>query len=104
MSDFFSVSMKFLFIVFGCLIISCNETKSTREGNDTSEVQFNLPENFILEELYHISANKQGSWVALAEGQDNTIYACDQRGKIYFFKRFPMFWIKKSSYRFKTGR
>lgn len=86
MSDFLSASMKFLLIVFGCLIISCNQTKSTEEGNYTSEVQFDLPQNFILEELYHISANKQGSWVAMAEGPDKTIYACDQRGKIYYFK------------------
>jgi len=86
MRDFLSVSIKFLCIVSGCLIISCNQNKSKVEGNDISEIQFNLPENFILEELYHVSANKQGSWVALAEGQDKTIYACDQRGKIYYFK------------------
>ena len=86
MKDFLSVSIKLLCIVYGFLIISCNPTNSNGGGNDISEVQFNVPENFKLEELYHISANKQGSWVALAEGHDKTIYACDQRGKIYFFK------------------
>lgn len=86
MKDFLSVSIKLLCIVFGYLVISCNQTNSNEGGNDITEVQFNLPENFKLEELYHISANKQGSWVALAEGQDETIYACDQRGKIYYFK------------------
>ncbi|MGB5429448.1 hypothetical protein [Eudoraea sp.] len=86
MKGFFSISINIFCVVFGCLLISCNKTKSEGDKNGTSEVQFNLPENFILEELYHISANKQGSWVALAEGDDKTIYACDQRGKIYYFK------------------
>lgn len=68
------------------IMVSCNQNKSS-EGNDKiSEIKFNLPENFVLEKIYHPSANKQGSWVALAEGADKTIYGCDQRGKIYYFK------------------
>ncbi|WP_297797205.1 c-type cytochrome [uncultured Eudoraea sp.] len=68
------------------LMVSCNQNKSPDETGIISEIKFNLPENFELEKIYHPSANNQGSWVALAEGPDKTIYGCDQRGKIYYFK------------------
>ncbi|MFC2147231.1 hypothetical protein ACFLR9_01595 [Bacteroidota bacterium] len=80
------ISIKFICIAFYVFMISCQQSKSSEETNDTSEIKFDIPENFVLEELYHISANKQGSWVALAEGADKMVYACDQRGKIYYFK------------------
>lgn len=80
------ISVRFICVAFYCLLISCQQNNSTEETNDTSEIKFNLPENFVLEEIYHPSANMQGSWVALAEGAGKIIYACDQRGKIYYFK------------------
>ncbi len=86
MTSFHSISIRFICIGFLFIFISCNQTKSSEEVNDTSEIKFNLPENFVLEKIYHPSTHKQGSWVALAEGANKTIYGCDQRGKIYYFK------------------
>ena len=53
---------------------------------EPKEISFNLPKDFVLEDLYHPSKNEQGSWVALAQGPENSIFACDQRGKIYIIK------------------
>jgi putative heme-binding domain-containing protein len=65
------------------VFLSCkNETTTTSEEK---EIAFNLPEGFILEDLYQPSENEQGSWVALAQGPENMIYACDQYGDIYYF-------------------
>ena len=49
-------------------------------------ISFNLPAGFELEELYSPSDHEQGSWVSLAQGPGDLIYACDQYGKIYSFK------------------
>lgn len=54
--------------------------------DETNKIEFNIPEGFVLEELYQPSKNDQGSWVAMAQGNENTIFACDQYGKIYSFK------------------
>ncbi|NHF60855.1 c-type cytochrome [Flavobacteriaceae bacterium TP-CH-4] len=73
-------------ILLCSLFISCqNESKNDLAENETPIV-FNIREGFELEELYHPSAQGQGSWVALAQGPDNTLFACDQRGKIYTMK------------------
>ncbi|WP_276389779.1 c-type cytochrome [Eudoraea chungangensis] len=69
------------------LVISCSPKKVAEMTGDGNEVKFNIPKDFTLTEIYHQSEEKQGSWVALAEDDKGIIYACDQRGKIYFFKR-----------------
>lgn len=75
---------KTITIVLALMFIGCNTEKSK---NDVEKpIEFNLPENFELEELYQPAKHEQGSWVALAKGSNNTIYACDQYGKIYHFK------------------
>lgn len=64
---------------------SCKQEKTNKDVSENKSIEFNLPDGFELEELYHPSSNGQGSWVALAQGADK-MYACDQRGKIYTFK------------------
>ena len=65
------------------LLFSCNE-KEKYIAEETS-IEFNTPKDFILEEIYHPSNFKQGSWVALAQGDNSTMFACDQYGKLYQF-------------------
>lgn len=67
------------FVFFGC-------TTEKSKDVDEKSIEFDLPENFVLDELYQPSEHKQGSWVALAQGPNEIIYACDQYGKIYYFK------------------
>ena len=69
--------------VASLLFTTCN--KNTESG--ITEIKFNIPAGFELEEIYHPSKYGQGSWVALAEGPENLMFACDQYGKIYYFKR-----------------
>ncbi len=82
--------MRYTFIfllLLGCLVFSCKkETAATGPSEAQKEISFNIPEDFVLEELYQPSAHDQGSWVAMAQGDENTIFACDQYGKIYSFK------------------
>ena len=66
---------------------SCKNSEQVKEQGNSEEIVINLPAGFELDELYHPSANGQGSWVALASGPDDLMYACDQYGKIYRFKR-----------------
>ena len=73
------------FFILSLILIlsSCNQKKE--ETTETS-IAFNTPPDFELEEIYHPSNAEQGSWVALAQGNGNTMYACDQYGKLYQFK------------------
>ena len=75
----------FIFTFVLCFF-SCkkNEKDTLEEG--LQEISFNLPDGFTLEEIYHPSANEQGSWVALAQGDQNKMFACDQYGTIYQFE------------------
>lgn len=75
-----------LLVVVTALILSCKTDSSSTETKATNqEISFNLPKGFALEELYSPSAYDQGSWVAMAQGPESTIFACDQYGKIYYF-------------------
>ena len=65
------------------IIFSCKNDVSTT--SEEKEIAFNLPEGFILEDLYQPGLHDQGSWVALAQGPKDIIYACDQYGEIYYF-------------------
>ncbi|KAG1650559.1 hypothetical protein GQR58_027890 [Nymphon striatum] len=69
------------FVLFSCK----NDSKETTPEEANKEIAFNLPEGFVLEDLYQPSENEQGSWVSLAQGPNDVIYACDQYGKIYYF-------------------
>lgn len=73
-------------LAFCFLSISCKNDPKTPTTEGLKEITFNLPGEFVLEDLYHPSDQGQGSWVALAKGPDNIIFACDQRGKIYTLK------------------
>ncbi len=75
-----------ILLVISCVLLSCkNDTTETSPEEQNKEIAFNLPEGFVLEDLYQPSENEQGSWVALAQGPNDIIYACDQYGKIYYF-------------------
>ena len=63
-----------------------NSESSDEEEDEDKPIEFNVPDGFTLEDLYMPKEHSQGSWVALAEGPDKTLYACDQRGDIYKFK------------------
>ena len=83
-------NLTYLFILFAGLLLGCqnestNERKETTEGTQ-KDIQFNLPEGFVLEDLYSPNDKEQGSWVALTEGPNQLMYACDQNGDIYKFK------------------
>ena len=72
-----------LFLLFH----ACQNAEKTKEVAKTDKaIQFNLPDGFVLEDLYSPSDNNQGSWVALTEGPNQLMYACDQNGDIYSFQ------------------
>lgn len=73
---------------FSCKKDNSKETSSLQEKNTVvlDSISIDLPNGFELEELYSPSDHAQGSWVALAQGPDQTIFACDQYGKIYHFE------------------
>lgn len=68
-----------------CILFSCKNNPPTTTSEEEKEIAFNLPDGFVLEDLYQPGTNEQGSWVALAQGPNDIIYACDQYGKIYYF-------------------
>ncbi|PIB29273.1 hypothetical protein BFP77_07130 [Maribacter sp. 4U21] len=67
------------------ILSSCKKGTETSTLESKQEIVFNLPEGFVLEELYQPSRHDQGSWVAMTKDSENKIYACDQYGKIYYF-------------------
>ncbi|MFS4416344.1 c-type cytochrome [Maribacter sp. 2307ULW6-5] len=73
-----------IFSIF--LLFSCGRSTETTSKENEEPVRFQLPDNFALEQLHHPSAVGQGSWVALAAAPGNTLYASDQRGKLYHIK------------------
>ena len=74
------------FLLLSCILFSCkNDSTEGPSEEKHQEIAFNLPEGFVLEDLYQPSENDQGSWVSLAQGPNNIVYACDQYGKIYYF-------------------
>lgn len=82
--------IQFTLLSFSLYIIACStpgaELSSEAAAVAEDTTQYNIPEGFELEQLYHPSAHDQGTWVALAEGENGLFYACDQRGDIYQFK------------------
>lgn len=75
--------------------MGCQAENSKEEAEQP--IAFNLPDNFVLDDLYQPGKNEQGSWVALTPGPDDDIYACDQYGKIYHFKVPPTGTVLKQS-------
>jgi len=72
---------------FSCKQDNTKETTTLTAKNTVilDSISIDLPTGFELEELYSPSDHEQGSWVALAQGPDETMFACDQYGKIYSF-------------------
>ena len=65
---------------------SCQQDSDINQKKQVAEIDFELPNGFTLEQLYHPSENEQGSWVSLAQAPENKMYACDQRGELYYFE------------------
>tara|TARA_R110002051_G_scaffold3131_7_gene16887 strand:- start:16268 stop:19000 length:2733 start_codon:yes stop_codon:yes gene_type:complete len=74
---------RFVSLLILLLLFSCVEEK--KEIVKAIPVEFNTPQDFELEEIYHPSNFEHGSWVALAQGEGSTMFACDQYGKVYQF-------------------
>ena len=55
---------------------SCKKEVETSELGSNQKIAFNLPDGFELEQLYNPSLHDQGSWVAMAQGPKNKIFAC----------------------------
>lgn len=72
-------------MAFVATMIACKDDTQNEAATPASEIKFNIPDGFSLEEIYHPSANEQGSWVALAQGPNGIIFSCDQYGKIFSF-------------------
>jgi putative heme-binding domain-containing protein len=64
---------------------SCSPSTETSLAPVENTPVIAVPDGFQLEELYSPSVSHQGSWVSLTEGPNQTMYACDQYGKIYHF-------------------
>jgi putative heme-binding domain-containing protein len=69
-------SVPFLFFSILLLFNGCDSI---------TEPDIKVPEGFELEVLYEPSTHDQGSWVAITEGGNGTMYTCDQYGAIYYF-------------------
>ncbi len=66
--------------------ISCEFDPNQMADSEESSIGFDVPPGFALEDLYTPSASGHGSWVSIAEGPGQTMYACDQYGGLYRFK------------------
>ena len=77
--------LTYLLLAIACCMASCQHEDAAAKETESS-IEFNLPEGFVLEDLYSPNDKDQGSWVALTEGPNGLIYACDQYGDIYKFK------------------
>jgi len=82
-----------IFFLSTTLLFSCKKDQTTKKENPLEKhtvvldsISIDLPSGFQLEELYSPSDHEQGSWVALAQGPEDKMFACDQYGKIYEFK------------------
>lgn len=76
-------SINFLFLLpFLIFLSSCDNNPDNAE---MAAVEFQLPDNFELETLYSPNSKEMGSWVALARGPEDKMFACDQHGNIYTF-------------------
>ena len=76
-----------LFLTFSCTEeASDSETVSEEQVIPGDTTVYNIPKGFKIEKLYYPSSHEQGTWVAIAEGPNKTLFACDQRGDIYQFE------------------
>ncbi|TLP80940.1 c-type cytochrome [Maribacter sp. ACAM166] len=73
-------------LVCTLIFIAASCSNEQKEIAKNTKITFNTPEGFLLEEIYHPSSYEQGSWVALAQGDNNQMFACDQYGKLYQFE------------------
>lgn len=73
-------------LVLSWLLYACESTNPSSQSQ-TSENTLSIPPGFKLDTLYSPGLHNQGSWVALAKGENGTMYSSDQYGNLY---QFPM--------------
>ena len=81
-------SLLCLLVLFslGLLITNCAvENTVTESDEEQKPIVIDVPDGFELEDLYAPKDANRGSWVALEEGVNGIMYACDQYGHIYSF-------------------
>ena len=64
---------------------SCEQEDQAAENRE--KVAISIPEGFVLDSLFCPSDLDMGTWVSLAEGPDDIMYACDQFGALYTFPK-----------------
>ena len=84
------IQLTFFLLLLLFLISSCTSESNVPEAETENEeenkpIVFNIPDGFELEDLYAPKEANRGSWVALEEGKNGIMYACDQYGHIYTF-------------------
>lgn len=72
-------------LALSCLLVSCQPT-STPHLEESSANTISIPAGFELDTLYSPGIHNQGSWVALAEGENGKMYSSDQYGNLYQFE------------------
>lgn len=70
--------------------LSLSAEKGEDEDEEEKEIVYNIPDGFELEILFSPQESNQGSWVALAEGENGIFYSSDQNGDLYQFKAPPV--------------
>lgn len=78
-------SYSFVILVLLSIIISCRPSTNPPSSMESLEKSISIPPGFQLETLYSPGLHDQGSWVALAEGDQGRMYVSDQFGKLYQF-------------------
>lgn len=75
--------MKFALPLLVCSVLFLTWSCSPDSVEEKKEITIDVPDGFVLDDLYTPSDHNRGSWVSLAQGPDSTLFACDQYGHIY---------------------
>lgn len=71
--------------ILSFLLGACSPDDRTASDEKTA-ISFEVPEGFAIDHLYNPAKEGQGSWVSLARGPENRLFAGDQFGAIYALK------------------
>ncbi|MBX2814629.1 MAG: c-type cytochrome [Saprospiraceae bacterium] len=79
--------LSLLSLLAGMLFLACqsSDTEPRREAPKTKPQPITVPAGYVVDSIYSPSTHEQGSWVALAEGENGRYYASDQFGRLYSF-------------------
>lgn len=77
--------LKYYLILGISLFVACSVNHESGDEEGEKDPVITVPEGFILDELFRPTADSLGTWVALAEGPGQRMYASDQFGDLYTF-------------------